>query len=195
MWNEDYPNDEAFLFAIADAMHGEYKAIVDAGFLLQIDDPDLPDAWQIHSDMSVPEYRKFAELRVDALNHTLRDIPPDCMRLNVCWGSYPGPQWEDVKLPEGKVLIPGVVGHASNFIEHPELVAERLVKYARLVDRENVIAGTVAAAVFMHIRPDHTASLAITRTILPCFSRLLRWTERKKRECGMVSALVAKGTM
>jgi 5-methyltetrahydropteroyltriglutamate--homocysteine methyltransferase len=176
--NEYYPNDEAFLFAIADAMHEEYKAIVDAGFLLQIDDPDLPDAWQIQSHMSVPEYRQFAELRVDALNHALRDIPPDRVRLHVCWGSYHGPHlydiplrdivdlilkvrvegysieasnprhdhewrvWEDVKLPAGKILIPGVVGHASDFIEHPELVAERLMKYARLVGRENVIAGT-----------------------------------------------------
>lgn len=176
--NEYYPSDETFLYAIADAVHEEYKAIVDAGFLLQIDDPDLPDAWQIHSDMSVPEYRKFAELRVDALNHALRDIPLDRVRLHVCWGSYHGPHlydiplkdivdlilkvrvgafsieasnprhehewrgWEDVKLPEGKALIPGVVGHASDFIEHPELVAERLVKYARLVGRENVMAGT-----------------------------------------------------
>lgn len=176
--NEYYPSDEAYLYAIADAMHEEYKAITDAGFLLQIDDPDLPDAWQIHGAMSVPEYRRFAEIRVDALNHALRNIPPERVRLHVCWGSYHGPHkydiplrdivdlilkvqaegysieasnpchehewrvWEDVKLPAGKVLIPGVVGHASDFIEHPELVAERLIKYARLVGRENVIAGT-----------------------------------------------------
>jgi len=176
--NEYYPSDEAYLYAIADAMHEEYKAITDAGFLLQIDDPDLADAWQIHGGMSVPEYRKFAEIRIDALNHALRDIPPERVRLHVCWGSYHGPHkydiplrdivdlilkvraegysieasnpchdhewrvWEDVKLPAGKVLIPGVVGHASDFIEHPELVAERLIKYARLVGRENVIAGT-----------------------------------------------------
>jgi len=176
--NRYYPSDEAYLSAIADAMREEYQAIVKAGFLLQIDDPDLPDAWQIHPHMSVPEYRKFAELRVEALNHALRDIPPERVRLHVCWGSYHGPHkydiplkdivdlilqvraqgysieasnprhdhewrvWEDVKLPEGKVLIPGVVGHATDFIEHPELVAERLVKYAKLVGRENVIAGT-----------------------------------------------------
>lgn len=176
--NRYYPSDEAYLYAIADAMREEYRAIVDAGFLLQIDDPDLPDAWQIHPHLSVPEYRKFAELRVEALNHALRDIPPERVRLHVCWGSYHGPHkydiplkdivdlilrvrvegysieasnprhehewrvWEDVKLPEGKVLIPGVVGHATDFIEHPELVAERLVKYARLVGREHVIAGT-----------------------------------------------------
>jgi 5-methyltetrahydropteroyltriglutamate--homocysteine methyltransferase len=178
MRNRYYPSDEAYLYAIAEAMHEEYQAIVEAGFLLQIDDPDLPDAWQIHPHLSVPEYRRFAELRVEALNHALRDIPPDRVRLHVCWGSYHGPHkydiplkeivdlilrvrvegysieasnprhehewrvWEDVKLPAGKVLIPGVVGHASDFIEHPELVAERLVKYATLVGRENVIAGT-----------------------------------------------------
>ncbi|HEY7495368.1 MAG TPA: cobalamin-independent methionine synthase II family protein [Candidatus Tectomicrobia bacterium] len=176
--NEYYPTDEAYLYAIADAMHEEYKAIVDAGFLLQIDDPDLPDAWQIHPDMRVPEYRQFAEMRIDALNYALRDIPQEMVRLHVCWGSYHGPHkfdiplqdivdlilkvkaqaysieasnpchahewrvWEAVKLPEGKVLIPGVVGHCSDFIEHPELVAERLVQYARLVGRENVMAGT-----------------------------------------------------
>ena len=178
MKNEYYRSDEDFLNAIADAMHEEYKAITDAGFLLQIDDPDLADAWQIHGDMSVPEYRKFAELRIDALNYALRDIPEESVRFHMCWGSYHGPHkydiplrdivdlvlkvkavgysieasnprhehewrvWENVKLPEGKVLIPGVVGHATDFIEHPELVAERLIRYANLVGREHVIAGT-----------------------------------------------------
>lgn len=176
--NEHYPSTEAFLYAIADAMHEEYKAITDAGFILQIDDPDLADAWQIHADMDVPTYRSFAKLRIEALNHALRDIPTDRVRFHVCWGSYHGPHkydiplrdivdlilevradgysieatnprhehewqvWKDVKLPDGKVLIPGVVGHCTDFIEHPELVAERLVKYANLVGRENVIAGT-----------------------------------------------------
>jgi 5-methyltetrahydropteroyltriglutamate--homocysteine methyltransferase len=176
--NEHYPSDEAHLYAIADAMHEEYKAIVDAGFVLQIDDPDLADAWQIHSRMSVPEYRTFAEIRLDALNHALRGLPTDRVRFHMCWGSYHGPHrydiplrdivdlvlrvnaeaysieasnpchehewrvWEDVKLPSGKILVPGVVGHYSDFIEHPELVAERLVRYARLVGRENVVAGT-----------------------------------------------------
>ena len=178
MGNEYYATDEEFLNAIADAMHEEYKAITDAGFLLQIDDPDLADAWQIHGDMSVPEYRKFAALRLEALNYALRDIPEESVRFHMCWGSYHGPHqydiplkdivdlvlqvkavgysieasnprhehewqvWEAVKLPAGKVLIPGVVGHATDFIEHPELVAQRLVRYARLVGRENVIAGT-----------------------------------------------------
>ena len=176
--NEYYKSDEEFLFAIADAMHAEYKAIADAGLILQIDDPDLPDGWQMFPDMSVAEYRKYADLRVEALNHALRDIPPARVRLHVCWGSFHGPhkydiplrdiidiifkvradgvsieasnprhehEWrvfEDVKLPVGKVLIPGVIGHASDFIEHPELVCQRLVRYTRLVGRENVIAGT-----------------------------------------------------
>jgi len=178
MENAYYPSDEIFLNAIADAMHEEYKAITDAGFLLQIDDPDLADAWQIHPEMSVPEYRKFAELRIEALNYALRDIPEESVRFHMCWGSYHGPHlydiplrdivdlilkvkaagysieasnprhdhewqvWQDVKLPDGKVLIPGVVGHACDFVEHPELIAERLLKYAGLVGRDNVIAGT-----------------------------------------------------
>jgi 5-methyltetrahydropteroyltriglutamate--homocysteine methyltransferase len=173
--NEYYPNDEAFLFAIAEALRPEYQAIVDAGFTLQIDDPDLPDGWQIYPDMSVADYRKFADLRVAALNHALAGIQPEKVRLHVCWGSFHGPhqgdialahmifrvsarefsieasnprhehEWqlfETVKLPEGAVLIPGVVGHCTNFIEHPELVAQRLVRYAKLVGRENVVAGT-----------------------------------------------------
>jgi 5-methyltetrahydropteroyltriglutamate--homocysteine methyltransferase len=176
--NNYYPNDEQYLGAIADAMHEEYKAITEAGFILQIDDPDLPDAWQMHPEMSVADYRKFAQLRIDALNHALRDLPEDQVRLHVCWGSYHGPHkhdiplkdivdivlgvragaysveagnprhehewkvWKDTKLPEGKILIPGVVGHSSDFIEHPELVAERLVRFAQLVGKENVIAGT-----------------------------------------------------
>ncbi|HZR97777.1 MAG TPA: cobalamin-independent methionine synthase II family protein [Chloroflexota bacterium] len=176
--NAYYPTHEAFLFGIAEAMREEYRAIVDAGFVLQIDDPGLADSWQMHPDMGVPAYRKLAALHVEALNHALRDIPPDRVRFHMCWGSYHGPHkhdiplrvivdlilqvraeaysieasnaahehewrvWEDVRLPEGKILIPGVAGHASDFVEHPELVAERLVRYARLVGRENVIAGT-----------------------------------------------------
>lgn len=178
MFNEHYPGTEAFLAAIADCMHEEYKAIVDAGLLLQIDDPDLPDGWLMYPDMSVAEYRKYAALRVEALNHALRGIPRESVRLHVCWGSFHGPhhddialrdiidlifsvrassysieasnpahehEWrvfEDVKLPDGAVLIPGVVGHCTDFIENPELVAQRLVRYARLVGRENVMAGT-----------------------------------------------------
>jgi 5-methyltetrahydropteroyltriglutamate--homocysteine methyltransferase len=176
--NEYYKSDEEFVFAIADAMHEEYQAIVDAGFLLQIDDPDLPDGWNCLPDITAPEYRKYAEIRVDALNHALRGIPKEKVRLHVCWGSFHGPhhddiplrdiidlifrvnagsysieasnpchehEWrifEEVKLPPGATLIPGVVGHCTDFIEHPDLVAERLVRYANLLGRENVLAGT-----------------------------------------------------
>ncbi len=178
MGNGYYKSDEEFLFAIADVMAEEYKAITDAGLMLQIDDPDLPDGWNCLPDMSVDEYLKYAALRVEALNHALSDIPVEQIRLHVCWGSFHGPhhddiplrdiadlifsvraasysieasnpchehEWrvfEDIKLPDGATLVPGVVGHYSDFIEHPDLVAERLVRYAGLVGRENVIAGT-----------------------------------------------------
>lgn len=178
MKNEYYGSDEAYLFAIAEAMHEEYRAIVDAGFILQIDDPDLADAWQMQSRMSLAEYRKYAEMRIDALNHGLRDLPIDRVRFHMCWGSYHGPHkydiplrdiidiilkvhagaysieasnpchehewrvWKETKLPDGKILIPGVAGHYSDFIEHPQAIADRLVNFAKLVGRENVIAGT-----------------------------------------------------
>ena len=178
LWNEHYKNDEEFLFAIADIMHEEYKLITDSGVMLQLDDPDLPDGWQMYPDMSVDDYRKYAQLRVEALNYGLRDIPTDRVRFHTCWGSSHGPHkndiplrhivdlilqvkaecvsieasnprhehdwtvWESVRLPDGKSLMPGVVGHSSDLIEDPELVAERLVRYAGLVGKENVIAGT-----------------------------------------------------
>ncbi|HUK32448.1 MAG TPA: cobalamin-independent methionine synthase II family protein, partial [Vicinamibacterales bacterium] len=177
--NEHYPSDEAYVFALADAMRHEYSAIIDAGFVLQIDDPALPDTY----DMIVPappieEYRNFAEIRVEALNHALRGLPEDRIRYHVCWGSWHGPHthdlplahildlvlkvnagaysieaanprhehewklWKTTKLPEGKILIPGVVSHATNVVEHPELIADRIVRFAGLVGRENVIAST-----------------------------------------------------
>src|ERR671918_1591438 len=179
MKNEYYPTDEAYLFAIAEAMHEEYQAIVDAGFLLQVDDPRVVTQYGMPDPApSIAAYRKFAELRVEALNHALADIPSDRVRYHLCWGSWHGPHvtdvplkdivdivlrvqadaycveaanprhehewqvWEDVKLPEGKVLIPGVIDSTTNFVEHPEVVAERIERFARLVGRENVIAGT-----------------------------------------------------
>ncbi len=178
MANEYYKTDEEFVYAIADAMAEEYRAIVDAGFILQIDDPDLGDGWQMFPDMSTADYHKYAEMRIDALNHALRDIPEDRIRFHICWGSHHGPHkydlpledfidlilkvkaecysveaantrhehewraWENVKLPEGKSVMPGVIGHTSDMIEHPQLVADRLVRYANIVGRENVIAGT-----------------------------------------------------
>jgi len=178
MKNEYYKTQEEYLFAIAAAMAEEYRAIVDAGFVLQIDDPDLADAWQMHPRMSTVEYRKYQELRIEALNHALKGLPEDRVRFHMCWGSYHGPHkydiplneivdlvlkvragcysieasnpchehewrvWEEVKLPEGKLLMPGVIGHYSDFIEHPRAIADRLVRYAKIVGRENVIAGS-----------------------------------------------------
>jgi len=179
MRNKYYKTQEEMLFAIADAMHEEYKAIADAGIILQLDDPDLPDGYHVHPEMSVQEYRKFAEVRVEAINHAIRGIPEEMVRLHICWGSSHHPhtqdiplrdildlvfkvkaqcysieaanpqhehEWEvfeDVKLPDGKILMPGVLGHcAPEFVEHPRLVAQRLLRYAKVVGRENVIAGT-----------------------------------------------------
>jgi 5-methyltetrahydropteroyltriglutamate--homocysteine methyltransferase len=176
--NEYYPDTESFLFAVADVLHEEYRTITDAGLILQVDDPDLPDGWQMFPDMTVPNYRRYASLRIEALNHALRDLPEDQIRLHICWGSHHGPHrddiplrdlidlvltvparcysfeaanprheheytvWEETKLPDGKMIMPGVVGHSSDIIEHPELVAQRLIRFANLVGRENVIAGT-----------------------------------------------------
>jgi len=176
--NQHYASQEEFLFAVADAMHEEYKAIADAGLIVHIDDPDLADGWQIYPDMDLAAYREYAELRVEALNRALRGIPPESVILHVCWGSghhphvsdlplrdlidlffkvnaegisieasNPRHEWEwtvfeDVKLPPDKVLIPGVAGHATDIVEHPELIAQRLIRYAKLVGPENVIAGT-----------------------------------------------------
>jgi 5-methyltetrahydropteroyltriglutamate--homocysteine methyltransferase len=178
LFNEHYRDDEEMLFAIADAMHEEYKLITDSGLNLQIDDPDLPDGWQMFPEMTVDDYRRYAQARVEGLNHALRGIPEDQVRLHVCWGSGHGPHkndiplehivdiilrvnaqvysieaanprhdhewrvWQDVNLPDGKSLMPGVVGHATDIIEHPRLVADRLVRYAQAVGKENVIAGT-----------------------------------------------------
>ncbi|HXE15778.1 MAG TPA: cobalamin-independent methionine synthase II family protein [Stellaceae bacterium] len=178
MINTYYPSQEALVFAIADCLHEEYKTITDAGLVLHLDDPDLPDGWNIFPDMDRKAYRKYAELRVDALNHALKGIPKELVRLHVCWGSFHGPHHDDIpldeiidlifkvpadsysieasnpchehewrvfekaKLPDGATLVPGVVGHFSDFIEHPDLIADRLVRYAKLVGRENVIAGT-----------------------------------------------------
>ena len=178
MKNEYYKTQEEYLFAIAAAMAEEYRAIVDAGFVLQIDDPDLADAWQMHPRMSTAEYRKYQELRIEALNHGLKGLPEDRIRFHMCWGSYHGPHkydiplneivdlvlkvragcysieasnpchehewrvWEGVKLPDDKLLMPGVIGHYSDFIEHPRAIADRLIRYAKIVGRENIIAGS-----------------------------------------------------
>ncbi|HWC30381.1 MAG TPA: cobalamin-independent methionine synthase II family protein [Dehalococcoidia bacterium] len=177
--NQYYKTEEEFLFAIGEAMHEEYKAVIDAGFVLQLDDPGLPDTWDaIIPEPSIEEYRKFAQMRIEALNHGLRGLPEDMIRYHICWGSWHGPHtndipledivdlmlmvnagcysleaanarhehewrvWEGKRLPEGKMLMPGVVSHATNVVEHPRLVADRLIRYAGLVGKENVIAGT-----------------------------------------------------
>jgi 5-methyltetrahydropteroyltriglutamate--homocysteine methyltransferase len=174
-----YKTDEEFVFAAADAMHEEYKAIVDAGLVVQIDDPSLPDNWDmINPEPPLAEFKKFEAARMDALNHALRGLPPERIRFHICWGSWHGPHttdiplrdivdlvlkvnagaysveagnvrhehewrvWREVKLPEGKIIIPGVVSHATNIVEHPQVVADRIVRYANIVGRENVIAGS-----------------------------------------------------
>jgi 5-methyltetrahydropteroyltriglutamate--homocysteine methyltransferase len=174
-----YKTEEEFLFAAADAMHDEYKAIVDAGIVLQIDDPSLPDNWDmINPEPPLKEFKKFEAVRMEAINHAIRGLPQDRIRLHICWGSWHGPHttdipladivdlvlsvnagaysveagnvrhehewrvWQDAKLPDGKLLIPGVVSHATNIVEHPQVVADRIVRYAKVVGRENVIAGT-----------------------------------------------------
>jgi 5-methyltetrahydropteroyltriglutamate--homocysteine methyltransferase len=175
--NEYYKTDEEYLHAVSEAMRAEYQAIVDAGFILQVDDPFLTELYS-YSPLDAAGRRKTAEMYVEALNHGLRGIPPEKIRYHTCYGINEGPRvhdaplkdivhtilkvnagaysfeaanarheheyhvWEDVKLPEGRVLIPGVVTHASNIVEHPELIAERLKRFARLVGSENVIAGT-----------------------------------------------------
>jgi 5-methyltetrahydropteroyltriglutamate--homocysteine methyltransferase len=177
--NTHYATEEEFIWACADAMREEYQAIIDAGLILQIDDPSVAENWdQINPAPSVEDYVAFTRIRVEALNHALRGLPQDRIRFHLCWGSWHGPHttdiefkdivstmleidagaysfeagnarhehewriWEDVALPEGKVILPGVVSHATNVVEHPELVAERIERFAGLVGRERVLAST-----------------------------------------------------
>ena len=177
--DDHYRNHEAYLFAIADAMRHEYETVARAGFILQLDCPDLAMGRHIQfADLPLEEFRKMARLHLAALDHAVANIPPEQLRIHLCWGNYEGPhhydvpladildlvfaarpqgisfeaanprhghEWrvfERVKLPADKVIIPGVLDSTTNFIEHPELVAERIGRYAQLVGRENVIAGT-----------------------------------------------------
>jgi 5-methyltetrahydropteroyltriglutamate--homocysteine methyltransferase len=177
--NTYYPTHEAYIAALADAMKVEYDGIHRAGFLLQVDCPDLAMSRHIQfAGTSTAEFRKVAELHVEALNHALRDVPPERIRLHLCWGNYEGPHhhdielrdiidivlrarpmaisyeasnprhehefevFRDVKVPAGKILIPGVIDSTNNFIEHPGVVAMRIRNLANVVGRENVIAGT-----------------------------------------------------
>jgi len=177
--NEYYANEDACLQAIAEAMRTEYRMIVDAGFLVQLDDARTAVTYdRMVPPASFADYRRWVENYVDVVNHALEGIPEDRVRYHVCWGSWPGPHttdvplrdivdlvlkvragayvieganprhehewkvWQEVKLPPGKVLMPGVISHATNIVEHPELVSERIERLARLVGRENLIAGT-----------------------------------------------------
>ena len=176
--NEFYKSDEEYLTAIADAMHEEYRAIVDAGLILQIDDPRLLTYYISRPDLSVADCRQWAELRVEALNHALRGLPTDRVRFHTCYGINIGPRvhemnladivdimlkvnagaylfeagnprhehewrvWENTKVPEGKLLIPGVISHSTPLVEHPELIAQRLERFAGVIGRENLIAGS-----------------------------------------------------
>jgi 5-methyltetrahydropteroyltriglutamate--homocysteine methyltransferase len=177
--NTYYKTEEELVYACAEAMREEYKAIVDAGLVLQFDDPAIAENWDlINPEPSVDDYKKFTMVRVEALNHAIRGLPRERMRFHLCWGSWHGPHttdipmrdivevmlainvqaysfeagnvrhehewkvWQDVRLPDGKLILPGVVSHATNVIEHPELVAERILRFANLVGRERVIAST-----------------------------------------------------
>jgi 5-methyltetrahydropteroyltriglutamate--homocysteine methyltransferase len=177
--NRYYKTDEEFLFACAEAMREEYKAIVDAGVILQLDDPCLAEGWdQVNPEPTVADYQKLARTWIDALNHAIRGLPSERIRLHLCWGSWHGPHvtdialkdivgpvlaanvgaisfeagnvrhehewrvWQEVKLPDDKVILPGVVSHATNVVEHPELVADRICRFADIVGRERIIAAT-----------------------------------------------------
>jgi 5-methyltetrahydropteroyltriglutamate--homocysteine methyltransferase len=177
--DEYYGDEDKMLNALADALHQEYRAIVDAGLYVQIDDAFLPYMYEkLVPPMTLVRYKKWAQKRIDALNRALKGVPPERARYHICWGSWNGPHafdvpmativdlllqvkvghyafeaanprhahewrvWEKTKLPKGKVLIPGVISHATNIVEHPDLVAERIVRLAKLVGRENVMGGT-----------------------------------------------------
>jgi len=175
--NEYYSTRDELMRGLADAIRQEYKAIIDAGFVLQVDDAWVPAAWDRSSELDLDSYRRYAQDSIDVLNHALDGLPADRIRYHLCWGSWHGPHandipladivdimlqvnagaylieaansrheheyhlWEDVKLPDGKILIPGVVTHSTNLIEHPELVAERITRYTDRLGPENVIAG------------------------------------------------------
>jgi 5-methyltetrahydropteroyltriglutamate--homocysteine methyltransferase len=176
--NDYYKTDEEYLYAFADALREEYVAIAESGVVLQIDDAWLPALWdRIGIQMGLEAFRRYCELRTEALNHAIRGIPEDRIRYHLCWGSWHGPHaydlelksivdimlkvaaqaymieganvrhehewevWRDVRLPEGKILIPGVITHSTDLIEHPGLVSQRIQRYASVVGKENVIAG------------------------------------------------------
>jgi 5-methyltetrahydropteroyltriglutamate--homocysteine methyltransferase len=176
--NEYYSSEREYMMAVAEVVHEEYKAITDAGFIVQVDEPEFATSWQFFPDYDVAQYRQYLEFCVEVINHALEGLPEDQVRFHVCWGSGHRPHvtdidlvhiadlllkvnaqaysieagnvrhahewtvWRDVKLPDGKILVPGVISHATDLVEAPGLVAERLVNYASVVGKENVQAGT-----------------------------------------------------
>jgi 5-methyltetrahydropteroyltriglutamate--homocysteine methyltransferase len=176
--NEYYSSEEEYMMAVAEVVHQEYKAITDAGFIVQVDEPEFATSWQFFPDYDVDQYRTYLEFCVEVINHALEGLPEDQVRFHVCWGSGHRPHvsdidlvhiadlllkvnaeaysieagnvrhaadwtvWRDVKLPDGKILVPGVISHATDLVESPALVAERLANYASVVGKENVQAGT-----------------------------------------------------
>jgi 5-methyltetrahydropteroyltriglutamate--homocysteine methyltransferase len=176
--NEYYSSEEEYMTAVAEVVREEYKAITDAGFIVQVDEPEFATSWQFFPDYTVEQYREYLESCVEIINHALAGLPEDQVRFHVCWGSGHRPHvtdidlvhiadlllkvnaqaysveagnvrhaadwtvWRDVKLPDGKILVPGVISHATDLVESPALVAERLVNYASVVGQENVQAGT-----------------------------------------------------
>jgi 5-methyltetrahydropteroyltriglutamate--homocysteine methyltransferase len=176
--NEYYSSEEEYMMAVAEVVHEEYKAITDAGFIVQVDEPEFATSWQFFPDYDVAQYRQYLEFCVEVINHALEGLPEDQVRFHVCWGSGHRPHvtdidlvhiadlllkvnaqaysieagnvrhahewtvWRDVKLPDGKILVPGVISHATDLVEAPGLVAERLVNYASVVGKENLQAGT-----------------------------------------------------
>jgi 5-methyltetrahydropteroyltriglutamate--homocysteine methyltransferase len=173
-----YGDERDYMFAVAECMREEYKAITDAGLILQVDEPEFATTWMFYPDWSVDDYRKYLDFAVEVINHALKGLPEELVRFHMCWGSGHRPHtndiefrhiadkllkidaqcytfeasnvrhaheyrvFEDVKLPEGKIIAPGVVGHYTDLVEHPELVAERLCNYASIVGMENVMAST-----------------------------------------------------
>jgi 5-methyltetrahydropteroyltriglutamate--homocysteine methyltransferase len=176
--NEYYSSEEEYMTAVAEAVREEYKAVTDAGFIVQVDEPEFATSWQFFPDWDVARYRKYLEFCVEIINHALEGLPEDQVRFHVCWGSGHRPHvtdidlvhiadlllkvnaqaysveagnvrhahewtvWRDVRLPDGKILVPGVISHATDLVEAPGLVAERLVNYASVVGKENLQAGT-----------------------------------------------------
>jgi 5-methyltetrahydropteroyltriglutamate--homocysteine methyltransferase len=176
--NDYYSSEEEYMTAVAEVVREEYKAITDAGFIVQVDEPEFATSWQFYPDWDVPRYRRYLEFCVEIINHALDGLPEDQIRFHVCWGSGHRPHvtdidlvhiadlllkinaqaysveagnvrhahewtvWRDIKLPDGKILVPGVISHATDLVEAPGLVAERLVNYASVVGRENLQAGT-----------------------------------------------------